>query len=950
MEVVNNGYMSGDPRVIDHIVYELKSQGIFDNFRKECIADVDTKPAYQNLRQRVEGSVSGFLKTQRWRSDMNKNHVREMLRKNISESGFLETGVERIVDQVVNPKINSIFLPQVENVAYRVLGVQNPTAFDDLKKEEAAIQEKENKVDLLPNDLESVSPESEPLEKKVDTGTDQQKVQDKIDEDESPAFELIQENAPPLEENSIDSNLSGISGLASHDSNHSIENRPAPRETSNQDSQFSKQSSDDHLSTVLLEEQEIKVEFNEDSNMSKVSASKVADSNSKSVAVPDSNLLDKNGQNLSTNDKPEEEKGDEKHHDGKKSEKHHRSSHKHSSHKSKHDSKDHKSDKDRKSDRSKKDHKSNNSKERRDKDKDRKDRSQSGKDEKGSKDSKKHEHSSSNSKHSKDKKKSSESKDDKSKDSKSRDRNKGDSKSKHHSAKRSKDDVKSHSKQNGKTKTDSVDSTKNPSKEKKSDKTHKKEDRHSTDKKSDKHKNKKDLKKDKDDHYSLKEKKNHRRSTDRDSSDGHSGTQSSSGSFTDLTTSKLQKSSQESSLVSGSSSGDSGNSESTTAMHFNISSIPCVVNAEEHSKIIANVPHLKLIKPKFASNIYEAKRLMKIRRKLGKLEKKTQMGLMRQNNTLNSMRPTIKEKVNNCKEDISNVDTKQHKHVNNSKLNFKTHSDKIKDKENVTKVSNSIIFQDGVKEVQEKEMELQTSVISKESWDAIEAKLNAENILKVDYNSYVETTVTEDTPATDYCQKVEEKTEETGFRGFDTSEFMDAKRRIHAVHTIIEKHELELTKICNDVCVKNEFVSDREGLNRLPKIKTFDITSNNEIIFSPGRGVKRVANEHDVHNNNKVNKEVGDLFNERLNDFTKSKKPKLIDPSVNLDNFNLPLSPADSDKSYNSINEKKADTDGRSRRNRSINNQRYSSDDLYKPRLQFTSKRRTRSSTNMEVD
>lgn len=35
--------LAGDPRLIDHIVGEVKSQGIFDQFRKECIADVDTK-------------------------------------------------------------------------------------------------------------------------------------------------------------------------------------------------------------------------------------------------------------------------------------------------------------------------------------------------------------------------------------------------------------------------------------------------------------------------------------------------------------------------------------------------------------------------------------------------------------------------------------------------------------------------------------------------------------------------------------------------------------------------------------------------------------------------------------------------------------------------------------------------------------------------------------------
>lgn len=41
-----NTLLAGDPRLVDHIVGEVKSQGIFDQFRKECIADVDTKVCY----------------------------------------------------------------------------------------------------------------------------------------------------------------------------------------------------------------------------------------------------------------------------------------------------------------------------------------------------------------------------------------------------------------------------------------------------------------------------------------------------------------------------------------------------------------------------------------------------------------------------------------------------------------------------------------------------------------------------------------------------------------------------------------------------------------------------------------------------------------------------------------------------------------------------------------
>lgn len=63
----------------------VKSHGLFDQFRRECMADVDTKPAYQNLQHRVETTINNFLKEQKWTPELNKNQLREKLRKFVTE-------------------------------------------------------------------------------------------------------------------------------------------------------------------------------------------------------------------------------------------------------------------------------------------------------------------------------------------------------------------------------------------------------------------------------------------------------------------------------------------------------------------------------------------------------------------------------------------------------------------------------------------------------------------------------------------------------------------------------------------------------------------------------------------------------------------------------------------------------------------------------------------------
>ncbi|CAH1397365.1 unnamed protein product [Nezara viridula] len=190
-------YPPVDGELVDRIVCKLKSQGIFDQFRKDCLADVDTKPAYQNLQQRVNGTVATFLATQTWQQDLNKTQLRESLRRHVQQ-GFLEVGVDRIVDQVVNPKVFTVFMPKVEDVVYDCLGIEKPK--HPPSSNNLLSGHKLTLLDLLPKDLDPVSPESDNLS---------------FDDDETKDETNNNESSSKLDI-SHDSQVSGISDLSSH--------------------------------------------------------------------------------------------------------------------------------------------------------------------------------------------------------------------------------------------------------------------------------------------------------------------------------------------------------------------------------------------------------------------------------------------------------------------------------------------------------------------------------------------------------------------------------------------------------------------------------------------------------------------------------------------------------------------------------------------------------------
>ncbi|KAL7042369.1 hypothetical protein ACKWTF_001114 [Chironomus riparius] len=217
-------YKLSDPEFVDKIILEVKSQGHFDTFRKECLADVDTQPAYQNLHSRVEDTVQRFLNRQVWTPELkNKNRLREEMRLNIIRAGFLESGVSRIVDQVVEQKMDYI-QSKVEEILYKYVGIEKP------KKEEKQ-QNGSLEIDtaLLPTDLEQVSPDSSTDKKSP--GSIKEEIEEELVEDEdfeSPAFEPIEAiKAEKTEvETNENTNLSEISGLTSQDSPKSHKSEP----------------------------------------------------------------------------------------------------------------------------------------------------------------------------------------------------------------------------------------------------------------------------------------------------------------------------------------------------------------------------------------------------------------------------------------------------------------------------------------------------------------------------------------------------------------------------------------------------------------------------------------------------------------------------------------------------------------------------------------------------
>lgn len=121
---------------------------IINYLLKYVLSTFSFQPAYQNLCHRVDGQVSSYLSDIRWGPDLNKNQLRENIRKYVNKyvegllfyiaikscylihfmsmtdrCTFVEPGIARIVDQLVNPRINTVLVTKVEDIVYQYVGI-----------------------------------------------------------------------------------------------------------------------------------------------------------------------------------------------------------------------------------------------------------------------------------------------------------------------------------------------------------------------------------------------------------------------------------------------------------------------------------------------------------------------------------------------------------------------------------------------------------------------------------------------------------------------------------------------------------------------------------------------------------------------------------------------------------------------------------------------------------
>ncbi|ODM98398.1 Biorientation of chromosomes in cell division protein 1 [Orchesella cincta] len=141
--------------LIETCISNFKIGGDYDRIRKECLLDIDTKPAFLNVKTKVEDITSQFLSSLRFLPNMDKSKVRENLKQTIALSNGFQSGVETLVNQILMPKVSSIIRPMVEEEIYRCLNIERIPNTDDTSELAATMEEQSDNNNSVQDGLNS---------------------------------------------------------------------------------------------------------------------------------------------------------------------------------------------------------------------------------------------------------------------------------------------------------------------------------------------------------------------------------------------------------------------------------------------------------------------------------------------------------------------------------------------------------------------------------------------------------------------------------------------------------------------------------------------------------------------------------------------------------------------------------------------------------------------------
>ncbi|XP_050436928.1 biorientation of chromosomes in cell division protein 1-like 1 [Adelges cooleyi] len=189
--------------VVFVLLETLKANGTFDEFRRDCVSNIDAKPTFQNWKQRIESNINKFLSKINYTPELNKNSIRERLRKHLfdgRESREIEDGADRILTQVFASRTLNVFETKIENAVNEYLGIKNEKTIEQNGMQASCI----NVNNLTKVSINSTN--SDDNQESPSNHTDNAEVT-------SPEFEPLISGMD--NENSNDESISGMSDLNS---------------------------------------------------------------------------------------------------------------------------------------------------------------------------------------------------------------------------------------------------------------------------------------------------------------------------------------------------------------------------------------------------------------------------------------------------------------------------------------------------------------------------------------------------------------------------------------------------------------------------------------------------------------------------------------------------------------------------------------------------------------